>query len=120
MPLSKTVIRSSKSTVCSLSAQADELVANLQQGVQHIWEGALHKESIALEHKLDFAIVACTGVYKLADLCWQRDLPKRHRPYNVVVLDQTALMTTKVLGKQNHGNGFEAHALVEGLMPVCH
>ena len=46
----------------------------LQQSVQHIWEGALHKEGIALEHKLDFAIVACAGLHKLPNFCWQSHL----------------------------------------------
>ena len=50
----------------------------LQQSVQHVWKGALYKEGIALEHKLDFAIVACAGLHKLPNLCWQSHLWGKH------------------------------------------
>jgi hypothetical protein len=90
-----------------LSAQAHELVANLQQSVQHIWEGALHKESVALEHKLDFAIVACTGVYKLADLCWQRDLPKETGQLQCGGIGPNSSHDYQSVGQANHGSTFE-------------
>lgn len=45
-------------------------LACLQQRVQHVREGALHEEGIALQHQLDFAVVAGTSLYKLAYLRW--------------------------------------------------
>lgn len=45
-------------------------LACLKQSVQHIWERALHKEGIALQHQLHFAIVAGTSLYKLPYLRW--------------------------------------------------
>ena len=41
----------------------------LKQRVQHIWKGALNKKGIALQHKLDFAIVARTGLHEVPYLC---------------------------------------------------
>lgn len=59
--------------------------------MQHFWVGALHKESVALEHKLHFAIVACACLHKLPDLWWQGDLLKDTGPEGVVIMDQAAL-----------------------------
>lgn len=53
---------------------AVDVVGHLQKGVQNIWEGAFHKESVLLQHQLDFAVVACAGMNKLPDLWRQSHL----------------------------------------------
>ena len=44
---------------------------HLQECVQDIWEGALHKEGIPLQHQFHLAIVSCAGLHKLSNLGWQ-------------------------------------------------
>ena len=56
------------------------IMAYLQQCVQHIRKWALNKESILLQHQLDFAVVPGAGMNKLPDLWWEGHLHsgKRH------------------------------------------
>lgn len=68
-------VQSAKVMLGERAAEAEQMsVSHLEQGAQDVWEGALNKELVAVQHQLHLAIVPSRLPDKHLDLVRQLNL----------------------------------------------